>query len=57
MLGDCNDVSYLGLTDYDGNGTPDLLVVENQTGTVVEDPGSGTNGWLTANPTTIISGW
>jgi hypothetical protein len=56
VLNMCANTTYFGMTDYDADGTLDILIRDAQ-GNLVVDSGAG-NGWFQhKNPNTIAVGW
>ena len=57
LTGDCDNDTYFGVTDYNNDGKPDVIVRDNTTGNIMVADGDGTGWWQNTTATTIATAW
>jgi hypothetical protein len=56
-IGSCTGKTVFGLTDYNGDGRPDVIARDNTTGNIVMAAGNGADGWVNNSTATIAINW
>ena len=57
LANNCTGYTYFGLTDYTGDGHPDLIARDNSSGDVVVVPANGAGGWSNSASTDLATNW
>jgi hypothetical protein len=57
LTGDCDNNTYFGVTDYNNDGHPDVIVRDNTTGNIVVADGDGAGWWQNTTATAIATNW